>query len=423
MEPIRIDNYCFDRIKTWIQYDWRFPQFVEVVIEVFYPADRLANGLVMFNHGFLIGNDFLYYPKKIAGAFTDSNPLFGINPSRYYNYSSAIVEKNWAMAFISASHLQFEGVPWVDFGGNPRAGQDAYAAASYLIKYGATDYMFKGEEYAKGLKFSDREVIQQSRFMKSGCNNVIFAGHSVGGGHAQAAACGFETLQDLGKKSFRFFDPVMYDREFLPVYSERMSRWKPEERANPVGLLQLSPVDMKIPLLADGMEPYRKALAAKEMPVLMIVGECDCACLNPDKSKPPAWSSDAAATTQFSQLAPAGSNSWAVVANVARGSHCGYLMEENVICSQADTRKNCSRCPDKEVYKAGGDESCFTEALLKEFIAVVPDNRGFQGDRSDWIKSGCIQWLNKENPSGELKLLPFGDGYIDYAGREVSGKP
>jgi len=432
MQPLRIDNYCFDRIKTWIQYDLRFPQFVEVVIEVFYPADRLANGLVMFSHGFLIGNDLLYYPKKIAGAFTESGPLFAINPSRYYNYSSALVEKNWAMAFVSASHLQFEGVPWVDIGGNPRVGQDAYAAASYLIKYGATDFMANEEVPLKGLKFYDDKVVEQSRFMKPGCNNVIFAGHSVGGGHAQAAACGFETLQDLGRKSFRFFDPVMYDREFLPAVSHRMSQWNPMDRANPVGLLQLSPVDMKIPLLAEGMKPYREALAYKQMPILMIVGECDCACLNPDKSKPPAWSSDPSVETQFSQLvSPASSNSWAVVANVARGSHCGYLTEKNSICSKADEKKNCSRCPDKDVYSADGDESRFTETLLEKFISIFPDppasdepfKGNFEGGFCDWLKSDCLTWLNRENPSGDLKLLPFGDGYLDYLGRPSRCQP
>ena len=85
MKPIRINDYCFDRIHLWVQYDWKIPQFVEVVVEVFYPKNRKANGLVMFNHGFLIGNDLLFYPKKIIGAFLGDNPLFGINPSNYYN--------------------------------------------------------------------------------------------------------------------------------------------------------------------------------------------------------------------------------------------------------------------------------------------------------------------------------------------------
>ena len=80
MQPIRINNYCFDHIHTWIQYDKRIPQFIEVVIELFYPENRQAEGLVMFSHGFLIGNDLLYYPKKIIGGLMNDNPLFGINP-------------------------------------------------------------------------------------------------------------------------------------------------------------------------------------------------------------------------------------------------------------------------------------------------------------------------------------------------------
>lgn len=418
MQSLRINNYCFDRIHTWIQYDWRIPQFIEVVIEVFYPVNRQAEGLVMFSHGFLIGNDLLFYPKKIAGAFTGDNPLFGINPSKYYNYSSAIVEKNWAMAFVSASHLQFEGIPWVDIGGNPRVGQDAYAAASYLIKYGATDFFFKEDEKNRGLSFYDQSLAGKTRFMKPGCNKVIFAGHSVGGAHAQAAACGFDTLRELGRKSYRFFDPVMYDREFIPAYSERMSRWDPLDRANPVGLLQLSPVDQKIPLLAAGMQPYREALAKKPIPSLMIVGDCDCACLDSKNSNPPAWSDKPADTTQFSQLAPEGSSSWAVVANVALGSHCGYLTEKSPLCSLADSTKNCSRAVGKETYKPCEEESLFTEALLKEFIAIYPEEGDFQGDFCDWLKSGCINWLNRNNPSGTLNLVPFPDGSsIDYAGK------
>jgi len=94
MKAIRINNYCFDRIHLWIQYDWKIPQFTEVVIEIFYPENRQANGLLMFNHGFLIGNDLLFYPKKIIGALLNDNPLFGINPSAFYNYSEAIVGQN-----------------------------------------------------------------------------------------------------------------------------------------------------------------------------------------------------------------------------------------------------------------------------------------------------------------------------------------
>jgi hypothetical protein len=420
MKPIRINNYCFDRIHAWIQYDWQIPQFMEVVIEVFYPENRNAEGLVMFNHGFLIGNDLLFYPKKILGTFTDDNPLFGINPSAYYNYSSAIVEKNWAMAFVTTSHMQFEGVPGIDIGGNPRVGQEAYAAASYLIKYGATDFFYRQEEKNRGLEIFDHSAAEKNRFMKPGCNDVIFAGHSVGGAQAQAAACGFETLQELGRKSYRLFDPVIYDREFLPEYSERMSKWQPHERANPVGLLQLSPVDQKIlgPLI-PGMQLYREALASKKLPILMIVGQYDCACLNSKNSNPPAWSNTPGDTnTQFAQLAPQGSNSWAVVANVARGSHSGYLTEVSDLCNMADSPKSCPAGVGKDTYQSCGEESLFTNELFKRFIDLYPSPGGFQGDLSNWIQSDFIQWLNKENPFGGLKLLPMaGGGYIDYAGK------
>ncbi|WP_317616275.1 hypothetical protein [Chlorobium phaeovibrioides] len=64
MKPICINGYCFDRIHLWVQYHKSIPLFIEVVVEVFYPKHRQAEGLVMFNHGFLIGNDLLYYPKK-----------------------------------------------------------------------------------------------------------------------------------------------------------------------------------------------------------------------------------------------------------------------------------------------------------------------------------------------------------------------
>ena len=412
MEPIRINNYCFDRIHTWIQYDLRIPQFVEAVIEVFYPADCNAEGLVMFSHGFMIGYDLLYYPQKIVGAFTDNNPLFAINPSYFYNYTSSIVEQNWAMAFVAASHIQ-PGLPWTDIGGNPRVGQTAYAAASYLIKYGTTDDFFIGDEHNRGASVFDEEAITKARFMKPGHNNVIFAGHSVGGAHAQVAACGFQTLQEIGAQTNYHFNPVLYDREIMPFRAQRMEHWNEEDLARPVGLLQLSPVDQKAPIIAPGMEPYRRALAAKQMPILMVVGDSDRACL--DQSNPLAWSKDSSKVTQFSQLSPQGSNSWAVVANVALGSHSGYLTEESELCGLAD--KDALQA-DPSMYKAKGEESLFTAELLKKFIQLCSSEGAFSGSYNDWINSDCLQWLNNKNPYGSLDLVPFSGGsFIDYVGR------
>ncbi|MBV5303647.1 MAG: hypothetical protein JZU70_05545 [Chlorobium sp.] len=418
MQPIRINNYCFDRIHTWIQYDLRIPQFVEVVIEVFYPFKRDAEGLVMFNHGFMIGYDPLYYLRKLASTVLEENPLFAINPSNFYNYTTAIVENNWAMAYVAASKIQ-PGLPWTDVGGNPRVGQAAFAAASYLVKYGATDYFFKGDEHNRDGIFFDQEVVEQARILKPGHNNVIFAGHSVGGAHAQAAACGFEALQELGEKTNCHFNPVMYDREVIPARAKRMAHWQAEDLANPVGLIQLSPVDQQMQLIAPGMEPYRSALAKKEMPIVMIVGDSDQACLS--DSNPPAWSSDTLKKTQFTQLSPKGSNSWAVVANVAKGSHTGYLTEDNELCNLADEK---ARKSDPSIYKAGGEESLFTAELFKKFIATCSGAGGFNGNLSDWIKSDCISWLNRRNPCGKLNLVPFSDGsYIDYASKPSLRKP
>lgn len=410
MKPICINNYCFDHIHLWIQYHYAIPQFVEVAVEVFYPRDRKANGLVMFNHGFLIGTDLLYYPKKIIGSLLNDTPLFGVHPSYYYNYSSAIVEKNWAMAFVTATHMQDNTLPWTDFGGNPRVGQEAYAAASYLIKYGMTGDFFKAERRYKAEAFYHPEEIEKARFMNS--NNVIFAGHSVGGAHAQVAATGFETMEQIGSETMRLFDPVVYDREFMPKISDRMSDWSPEERAKPVGLLQLSPVDYKIPLIGPGMQPYREVLSGRELPILMMIGECDKACL--EQSQPPAWSSNPAETTEFSQLAPAGSDSWAVVANVGEGSHCGYLTNKSDICSVADA--NSGLCEKgTPTWKAGGEESYFTTELLRRFIDIYPDGQGFQGDFKKWIHSDVIKWLNTENPFGKINMVKFDDGkYIQY---------
>jgi hypothetical protein len=408
MKPILINDYCFDRIHIWIQYDVRIPQFIEVVIEVFYPSSRDANGLVMFSHGFLIGNDLLFYPKKLVGTFLNDNPLFGINPSYYYNFTPAIVENRWALAFVTAAHMQNAAIPWLDFGGNPRAGQDAYAAASYLIRYGATDFFYKADEHNRGSSFYDRDLVTSRKFMKN--NRVIFAGHSIGGGHAQAAATGFDTLRKLGPKNYRPFDPVIFDREVLPAYSERMSRWRPEERAEPVGLLQLSPVDQQIPLLAPGMQFYREALSRAGMPNLMIVGKCDCACLEKKYSKPPAWSGMQGTVSQFEQMAPAGGSSWAAVAMVDRGSHCGYLTQPNNLCSLADGSGECDLCPGEEVYRPAGRETAFTTELLKRFIALYPREGGGPGGFDDWAGSGFMQWLNRESPDGSVKLVPFSDG-------------
>ncbi|NTV97633.1 MAG: hypothetical protein HGA70_00500 [Chlorobiaceae bacterium] len=419
MNPARTDKYCFDHIHLWVQYDKKSAAFIEVVIEVYYPLTRDAEGLVMFSHGFLIGNDPLYYPRKLAGVFTGDNPLFGINPSRYYNYTAAAIENNWAIAYVSASHLQFEGVPWLDFGGNPRVGQDAFVAASYLIKYGSTDYFYLLDTEKKRSRKAFMEEIRKYRFIKQGCNNVIFAGHSVGGAHAQVAACGFQTMQEIGKKTGYSFDPVMYDREVLPRHSDPMSEWDPSELANPVGLLQFSPVDQQIPFLVPGVAPYRKALAEKPLPSLMIIGECDCASLDSNSiQKPPAWSPDPGAVTQFSQLSPKGSDSWAVVANVERGSHCGYLTEENTVCSLAGKLDQCERCKAKEPYAASGAESRFSDALLGKLIGSCSGEDPFGGDFCRWIRSDCMTWLNTRNPGGHVNLLPFSDGsYTDYSGK------
>ena len=145
----------------------------------------------------------------------------------------------------------------------------------------------------------------------------------------------------------------------------------------------------------------------------MIVGECDCACL--DSSQPPAWSSDSAVTTEYSQMAPAGSEAWAVVANVENGSHCGYLTEPNAFCSTADNDSNCTRCKDKKKYKPVGKESDFTAKLFKEFIDIYPANSGFTGTRQAWLDSSCLKWLDNQNPIGtSVKLVQFKGGKYVY---------
>lgn len=419
MKPICINGYCFDRIHLWVQYHKSIPLFIEVVVEVFYPKHRQAEGLVMFNHGFLIGNDLLYYPKKILGAFLNDNPLFGINPSYYYNYSSAAADNNWAIAFISASHSQGTGLPAIDIGGNPRVGQEAYAVASYLIKYGATDLFYREDECGRNQLFFDCSLPGKSRFMTS--NKVIFAGHSVGGAHAQAAACGFDELKKIGGKTGKPFNPIIYDREFLPVSSEPLSEWEPAHRASPVGLLQLSPVDQYFPLVAPGMQPYREALSVKPMPIVMAVGECDCPSLL--SSTPPAWQENTDKPTQFKQLAPAGGNSWAVAARIAKGSHCGYLTEPDTLCQVSDSEKECNLCPGIAPYPPDGDESAFTTELFRRFIALNSKSNEGKGSRNEWLTSPFISWLNKQSPDGTVKLLPFRSGqYIDYAGAETMQK-
>lgn len=418
MDPIRIGSYCFDRIHLWIQYDRRIASFVEVVIELYYPAARDADGLVMFSHGFLIGNDLLFYPKKIAGALLGDNPLFGIHPSRYYNYTSAVMEHNWALAFVSSTHLNAEWVGWTDIGGNPRVGQEAYAAASYLVKYGSTDAFYRADEHNRGRSFFDPGLLDRSRFLKPGCNRVLFAGHSVGGAHAQAAACGFEALSALGSRSCKPFDPVLFDREFLPACSERMSAWKPEERAMPVGLLMLSPVDQQVPLLAPGMQAYREHLSSQPMPMVMLVGECDCAALDASRSTPPAWSAEGTGVTQFSQIAPEASSSWAVAASVEKGSHAGYLGEKSWLCSLADSEESCSRCPGVKKWREGEEQYRFSEALLGRMLADYGAGGPYSGDFCNWLDSGAPSWLNRKEPFGGISLQPRGNGsFIDYAGK------
>ncbi len=400
MEPIIINDYCFKRVYFCMQYASGDLNFTEIAIDVYYPKNRQANGLVMFSHGFLIGPDLLYFPKRLlAGIFDkEKEPLFDNYPSNYYNYTSAIVEKNWAMAFVTSTHEQTQFIPTTDFGGNPRVGQEAFMAASYLICYGATS------------TFYDANRSKLFQFMNS--NNVIFAGHSVGGAHAQAAATGFDNLQAIGEKTNKRFDPIVYDRIIFPRATGKLSTWGGESRANPVGLVQLSPVDMNNPLFS-GMEPYRQKLATIPIPNLMIVGQCDCASL--DSSQPPAWSSDPSVVTEYSQMAPVGSDSWAVVANVENGSHCGYLTAPSSLCSLADSDSQCKRCPGKETYQPVGKETEFTAKLFKEFTDIYPANSGFTGTRQDWLGSSFLKWINRQNPiDTSINLVQFSGGEYVY---------
>jgi len=320
------------------------------------------------------------------------------------------------MVFISASHSQGTGLPAIDISGNPRVGQEAYAAASYLARYGVTDFFTEKKSTEGARSLLTAASPRKSRFMTS--NKVIFAGHSVGGAHAQAAACDFEQLQDIGGKTGKTFNPIIYDREFLPASTEPLSEWNPAHRASPVGLLQLSPIDQKFPLVAPGMQPYREALSVKPMPMVMAVGECDCPSLT--GSTPPAWKEENESPTQFRQLAPEGGSSWAVATRIAKGSHCGYLTEPDTLCQVSDSKKECHLCPNIEPYAPDGEESAFTTELFRRFIAHQSKSAQGEASRDEWLKSSFMVWLNRESPDGTVKLLPFRSGqYIDYAGAET----
>lgn len=409
MYPIQVGNYNFKRIYLWLQYSESLPAFTEIVIEVFYPNNMKANGLVMFNHGFLIGPDLLFIPKTLISKITNQDtPLFEVNPSWYYNYSEAAIEHNWALAFVTTCHQQVSNMPWTDLGGDPRVGQSAYAAASYLVRYGATH------------KYKDQEAVSNSRFLNmdpqdgnSMGNRVIFAGHSVGGAHAQVAATGFDNLQKIGSKNWMPFDPVFFNREVVPDHTPRLSEWAPSMRANPVGLLQLSPVDgaggQLVPFLAPGMKPYREALAGIEMPNLMVTGEFDTACLDAKKSTPPAWiDADDRTKSQYAQQAYGTANSYAAICTVANGSHCGYLRHENYLCSQADNNESS--------YKAGKEEYRFTNDVVNQYISFIESLDHRQCTFDDWKNGSLIKWLNNEKPgTSGVSMKGFQDGYVHFA--------
>ncbi|NTU58440.1 MAG: hypothetical protein HGB00_05910 [Chlorobiaceae bacterium] len=407
MIPIQIGDYCFKRMYLWLQYSKSSPHFTEIVIEVFYPNDRQAEGLVMFNHGFLIGVDLTFYPRQIISKVTgDDTPLYQINPSWYYNYSEAAIRNHWALAFVTACHQQVEIMPWTSFGGNPRVGQEAYAAASYLVRYGAT------------YKYNDSSEVAASKFMKESSmrNRVIFAGHSVGGAQAQAAATGFDHLQRIGKDQWMPFDPVLYNREVFPGSTPPMSSWESSQRANPVGLLQLSPVDNKFPFLFPGMEAYRKQLAAMPLPNLMVTGQCDSTTLK--SSTPPSWIDESdRSVSQFAQMAYTVSNSWAATCMVEKGSHCGYLRHSNDLCSLADKdSKTCDGCKDVKPYGANQEEFVFTNELLSRFIDFTSSTPSSGCSINDWKGGSLVQWLNKSTPDGTgITLKKFSDGYVHFA--------
>jgi hypothetical protein len=406
MYPIQIGNYCFKRMYLWLQYSDKLPNFTEIVIEVFYPNDRQADGLVMFNHGFLIGTDLSFYPKflysKLMGA---DSPLYQVNPSWYYNYSDAAIKNNWALGFVTACHQQVSNMPWTDFVGNPRVGQEAYAAASYLVRYGAT------------YKYNDSGQVAASQFLKKNHmhNRVIFAGHSVGGAHAQAAATGFENLQRIGNDQWMPFDPVFYNREVCPGSTSPMSTWDSSQRANPVGLLQLSPVDNKVPILFPGMEKYRRQLATMPLPNLMVTGQCDSACLK--SSTPPAWVDENDKTvSQFAQMAYGSSQSWAATCMVERGSHSGYLRHNNDLCSMADKdSRKCKGCESLEPYPAKKEEFVFTNELFDRYIRFVSSGNPLGGSFDEWKNGSLVKWLNNPTPEGtDITLKKFADGYVHF---------
>jgi len=416
MYPIQIGNYDFKRLYLWLQHSDKLPFFTEIVIEVFYPNNMQADGLVMFNHGFLIGTDLLFYPKQFISKLTNQDtPLFQVNPSWYYNYSQAAINNNWALGFVTTAHLQFDMMPWTNLGGNPRVGQAAYAAASYLIKYGATH------------KYDDHESVMKARFLRADAssnnsmlNRVIFAGHSVGGAHAQVAATGFDALQEIGARNLMPFDPVFYNREVTPDHTLPMSKWDESNRARPIGLLQLSPVDGAggkiVPYLAPGMKPYREHLAGVSMPNLMVTGACDSACLDPKNSDPPAWIDVAdRSTSQYAQMAYGSSNSWAATCMVERGSHCGYLRHHNDLCTQADKKSLCD--PSVTPYTAKQEEYRFTNELLDQYIGFVAGKDPANCSFDTWKNGSLMQWLNKEKPgTSGVSLRQFPDGYVHFPG-------
>lgn len=416
MYALQIGNYEFKRLYLWLQYSDKLPFLSEIVIEVFYPVNKAADGLVMFDHGFLIGIDPLFYPKQIISKLTNlDTPLFQVNPSWYYNYSQAAMNNNWALAFVTTSHQQLDVMPWTDLGGNPRVGQAAYAAASYLLRYGAT------------YKYNDADAVADSQFICPNASNfnemgnrVIFAGHSIGGAHAQVAATGFDALQEIGGRTMMPFDPIFYNREVVPDHTPPMSRWSESDRAKPIGLLQLSPVDgaggQLLPLLVPGMKPYREYLSGVSMPNLMVTGACDSACLDAAKSNPPAWIDVEDRTeSQYAQMAYGGGTSWAATCMVERGSHCGYLGHMNDLCKQADKKSFCDASVTP--YAAREAEYCFTCELVDQYINFVAGKDPSNCSYDSWKNGSFMQWLNKEKPgSSGISLRQFPDGYVHFPG-------
>ncbi|NTU53441.1 MAG: hypothetical protein HGA97_07045 [Chlorobiaceae bacterium] len=415
MYPIQVGNYDFKRFYLWLQYYDKLPAFTEIVIEVFYPNNMQADGLVMFNHGFLIGTDFLFYPKLLLSKITNQDtPLYEINPSWYYNYSQAAIDNNWALAFVTTCHQQFDIMPWTDLGGNPRVGQAAYAAASYLIRYGAT-YKYQDDAAVAKAKFLNSDAAKNN----SMDNRVIFAGHSVGGAHAQVAASGFDALQRIGAKNLMPFDPIFYNREFIPDHTPPLSEWSASMRAKPAGLLQLSPVDgaggRTVPFMAPGMKPYREYLSGVNLPNLMVTGACDSACLDAANSCPPAWIDvQDRSESQYAQMAYSNSNSWAATCMVERGSHCGYLGHCNDLCKEADKKSKCESSVTP--YAAREEEFHFTGQLLDHYIRFIEGCDQANCTFDDWKNGSLIQWLNKEKPEDSgISLKPLDGSYVHFS--------